>query len=135
MRAVLDPNILIAALLSPTGAPAQLVGRWLAGEFELVVSEALLVELERALAYPKLRRRVSAEEAAALVDLLRDGAILAPDPPNPPRRSADPGDDYLLALAETERAVLVTGDHHLLALTDQFPIHTASALLDQLATD
>lgn len=135
MRAVLDPNILIAALLSPTGTPAQLLGRWLAGEFEVVVSEALLGELERALAYPKLRRRVSAEVAAELVDLLRVGAILAPDPPNPPRRSLDPGDDYLLALAENERAALATGDHHLLALADQFPIHTARALLDQLATD
>jgi hypothetical protein len=40
VRAVLDPNVLIAALLSPTGAPAQLVGRWLGGEFELVVSDA-----------------------------------------------------------------------------------------------
>jgi putative PIN family toxin of toxin-antitoxin system len=135
VRVVLDPNILIAALLSPTGAPAQLVGRWLAGEFELVVSEALLAELERALAYPKLRRRVSADEAAELVDLLRDGAVLAPDPPDPPRRSPDSGDDYLLALAETERAVLVTGDQHLLALADRFPIHSARALLDQLTTD
>ena len=51
MRAVLDPNILIAALLSPGGAPAQIVSRWLGGEFELVVSEALLSALERALAY------------------------------------------------------------------------------------
>jgi len=135
VRAVLDPNILIAALLSPTGAPGQLVGRWLAGEFELVVSEALLAELERALAYPKLRRRVSAEEAAELVALLREGAILAPDPVNPPCRSSDPGDDYLLALAESERAVLISGDHHLLALASEFPIHTARALLDQLATD
>jgi uncharacterized protein len=135
VRAVLDPNILIAALLSPTGAPAQLLGRWLTGEFELIVSEALLAELERALAYSKLRPRVSAEEAAELVALLRDGAVHAPDPPNPPRRSPDPADDYLLALAESERAVLVSGDQHLLALADEFPIHTARAFLDQLATD
>jgi uncharacterized protein len=135
VRAVLDPNILIAALLSRAGAPGRLVGRWLAGEFELIVSEALLGELERALAYPKLRRRVSAEEAAEFVALLRDGAILARDPANPPRRSADPGDDYLLVLAESERAILATGDQHLLALASEFPIHTARALLDQLATD
>lgn len=135
MRAVLDPSILIAALLSPTGAPAQLVGRWLAGEFELVVSEASLAELERALAYPKLRPRVSAEEAAELLDLLRDDAVHAPDPANPPRRSPDPGDDALLALAESERALLVTGDEHLLALAHDFPIRTARALVDQLAND
>jgi uncharacterized protein len=132
VRAVLDPNILIAATLSATGAPAQLVSRWLAGEFELVVSETLLAELERALAYPKLRRRVSTSEAAAFVRLLRGAARLAPDPPDPARRSADRGDDYLLALAEAERAVLVSGDQHLLALADELPIHTARAFVERL---
>ena len=45
MRVVLDPNVLIAALLSPSGAPAQIISRWLGGGFELVVSKALLSEL------------------------------------------------------------------------------------------
>jgi len=133
VRAVLDPNILIAALLSPAGAPAQLVGRWLGGEFELVVSETLLAELQRALAYPKLRGRVLPDEAAAFTTLLRHGAILASDPPDPARRSADRGDDYLLALAEAERALLVSGDQHLLALADHLPVQTARASLDSPA--
>jgi putative PIN family toxin of toxin-antitoxin system len=132
VRAVLDPNILIAALLSPTGTPAQLVSRWLGGGFELVVSEALLTELGRALSYPKLRKRVSADEAAEFGALLRAGATLAPDPSATVRRSADPGDDYLLVLAESERAVLVSGDQHLLALANVFPIQTARAFLDGL---
>jgi uncharacterized protein len=135
VRAVLDPNVLIAALLSPAGAPAQLLGRWLAGDFELVVSEAVLAELERALAYPRLRRRVTAAESAELVALLRRGAILADDPPEPPRRSSDPDDDYLLALAERERAVLVSGDGHLLALSDRLPVETARAFVDRLESD
>ena len=134
MRAVLDPNILIAALLSPGGVPAQLVRRWLGGEYELVVSDALLAELERALAYPKLRRRVTPDEAAEFVTLLRHGAILGPDPPKPAQRSADTGDDYLLALAESERAVLVSGDQHLLALAAELPIQPARAFLDTLAS-
>ena len=133
MRAVLDPNVLIAALLSRSGAPAQTVSLWLAGEFELVVSEALLAELERALAYPKVRRRVSEDEADAFVDLLRRGARLASDPAAPARRSADPGDDYLVALAEAEHAVLVSGDKHLLALAGELPIQTARTFLDSLA--
>ncbi len=133
MRAVLDPNILIAALLAPAGAPAQLLGRWLAGAFELVVCDKLLAELERALAYPKLRRHVRADEAGELIALPRGACIVAPDPRSPPRRSADPGDDYLLALAEQEHAVLVSGDQHLLALAGELPIQTARAFLDQLA--
>ena len=132
MRAVLDPNILIAALLSRSGAPAQIVSRWLAGEFELVVSETLLAELERALAYPKLRKRVSADEADTFVAIVRRGALVGADPPEPLRRSADPGDDYLPALAEQERAVLVSGDRHLLELADALPVQTAREFLDSL---
>lgn len=132
MRAVLDPNILIAALLSRSGTPAQLVSRWLAGEFELVASEKLIAELERALAYRKLRTRISPEEAARFVAVLRRGAVLAPDPAQQPPRSIDPGDDYLIALAEQERAVLVSGDQHLLALAGELPIRTARTFLDDL---
>jgi uncharacterized protein len=124
VRAVLDPNVLIAAVLSPRGTPAQIVARWLAGEFELVVSEALLGELRRSLAYRKIHNRIAAKEAAGFVALLRESAVLAPDPIDPSRRSADPGDDYLLALAEKERAVLVSGDRHLLALADELPVRT-----------
>ena len=132
MRAVLDPNILISALLSPRGAPGQILIRWLAGEFELVVSEALLAELERALRYPRLRAYISSDEAAEFVSLLADTAALAVDPAVAAARSADPGDDYLLALAESERALLVSGDRHLLVLAEELPILTARAFLDAL---
>jgi uncharacterized protein len=133
VRIVLDPNVLVAALLSKSGAPAQLVVRWLAGEFELVVSEALLDELARALAYPKIHNRVADGEAGAFVELLRGGGRLAPDPEASAHRSADPGDDYLLALAQAERAVLVSGDQHILALAGELPILTPRAFLDTLA--
>ena len=133
MRAVLDPNVRIASLLSRSGAPARIVSRWLAGEFELVVSEALLAELAQALAYPKIRKRVAEDEAIKFVELLREAQRVAPDPAAPACRSADPDDDYLLALAQAERAVLVSGDQHLLALAPELPILTPRAFLDALA--
>lgn len=132
MRAVLDPNILVSALLSRSGAPAELVTAWLAGAFELVVSHLLLDELQRALAYPKLRARVPVGAAEEFVALLRRSGSLAVDPPDPPRRAADPGDDYLLALAEAESAILVSGDRHLLDLADRFPILTARGFLETI---
>jgi putative PIN family toxin of toxin-antitoxin system len=132
VRAVLDPNVLIAALLAPGGAPAQLLLRWLAGDFELVVSAGLLEELERALGYAKIRKRVLPADGAAFVELLRTTANVAADSPSPPRRSADSGDDYLLALAEQEGAVLVSGDQHVLALSETFPIRTPREFLDAL---
>jgi putative PIN family toxin of toxin-antitoxin system len=132
VRAVLDANVLIAAWLSPIGAPAQLLARWLVGEFELVVSERLLAELERALGYSKLRARVTPALAVELVSFLREAAVLAPDPPAAPRRSVDRGDDYILALAEAESAIVISGDRHLLELADRFPIRSPRAFLGDL---
>jgi putative PIN family toxin of toxin-antitoxin system len=129
VRVVLDPNVVIAALLSRSGAPAEILRKWLAGEVEVVVSELLLAELARALGYSKLRSRVSETERKQLDAVLRRGARLVPDPPVGANRSSDPGDDYLLALAEAEGALLVSGDHHLLELSRDLPICSPRALL------
>ncbi|MGH2960637.1 MAG: putative toxin-antitoxin system toxin component, PIN family [Solirubrobacterales bacterium] len=132
MRSVLDVNVLIAALLSPHGAPADIIRLWLAGRFELVVSERLLTELERALRYEKVRERIPAPDAARFVSLLRIAAPLVRDPPEPARRSRDPDDDYLIALAEQERALLVSGDRDLLALAGELPIRSPREFLEAL---
>ncbi len=68
MRAVLDTNVLISAFLSPRGTPAQLVRVWRDGAFELVVSLALLAEIDRVLGYPKIARRIGASDAIAIRD-------------------------------------------------------------------
>lgn len=136
MRAVLDPNVIISALLSPDGSPARVLRAWVEGGFELVVSPHLLDELERALAYPKLRKRVPAEDARAVVDWLASTAEMAEDPDDPPGiTSRDPGDDYLIALAERERAVLVSGDDHLQELADAIPVLTPAAFLSRFVPE
>lgn len=130
MRAILDPNVLISALLSRSGTPAKVVRAWLEGRFELIVSPTLIDELERAFAYPKIAARIEAAESAELLDWLQREALVVEDPEEPAdSRSEDPGDDYLLALAETERAALVSGDRHLLALTSELPVLTPRELL------
>lgn len=122
MRAVLDPNVLISALLSPAGAPARAVAAWREGRYELIASPLLVDELRRALDYPKLRRRLPAGAADAAVGLVERDATIAGDPPSPPPLSADPGDDYLIALARSRRAMLVSGDRDLLDLGGVLPI-------------
>lgn len=133
MRAVLDANVLISAFLSPTAAPSRILQLWLNGDFELIVSPHLLSEVERVLAYPKLRARVDSFEADEFVDLLRRTAVLVPDTAVT-ARSADAADDYLISLAEASRAVLVSGDKHVLALADSFPIDTPAKFLVRLET-
>ena len=60
--------------------------------------------------------------------------MLAADPGTAPTlQSADPNDDYLLALATAERAVLVSGDRQLTILAERLPVRNPAeflALLD-----
>ena len=96
------------------------------------MSDALLAELERALAYPRIRARVADHDAAELIALLRETAIVGADEPSPPPRAIDPGDDYLLSLAQAEQALLVSGDSHLIALSARFPVRTPAEFLAAL---
>jgi uncharacterized protein len=125
VRAVVDVNVLISGVLSAKGSPAEILRATRDGQFELVVSEVLLAELQRTLGYPKLRKRIAPEKAAAFVNWVREHGTLAEDPASPPPvGSRDPDDDYLLALAIDRRAYLVTGDQDLLVLSSDLPILT-----------
>jgi uncharacterized protein len=134
VRAVLDPNVVISGAISPRGAPADVLRSLATGEFELIASQALLAELERALAYPKLRLYISESDAADLLRWVADSASAVIDPDSePPVHSRDPDDDYLISLASAHRAALVSGDKDLLALEGEIPVFSARAFLDLLA--
>lgn len=70
LRAVLDPGVLISAVLSKRGAPSQLIDELRRQAFELVVSPHPLAELELVLARPKFRG-VSSQDRTAFVNLVR----------------------------------------------------------------
>ena len=136
MRAVLDTNVLVAAVLSGQGAPRQLLEEWLGGRFELVSSPRLIDEVRRVLTYPKIRTFITEEEAEELVRLIETTSVHLPDVPGVPSiRSSDPDDDYLIALAASSQAALVTGDRGLQALAGMIPVFTPRRfhqLLDEI---
>jgi putative PIN family toxin of toxin-antitoxin system len=138
LRAVLDPNVLISAPLSADGKPYQLLRRWSEGDFELVVSTLLLSELERALGYPKVSKRMKTMRASDLVRWLLQSAMVVGDPADQPEvESRDSGDNYLLALREATDAFLVSGDCDLLELRNEAPIVSPAefdTVLDSLST-
>ena len=122
-RAVLDPGVLVSALITPTGKPAKLLLTARAGSFELIVSPHLLDELEAVLRREKFRRYIDLDGVTAYLDLLRRDAQLAADPGTPPPiRCTDPDDDYLIALAHSQSAALVSGDSDLLELAEEIPV-------------
>ena len=129
-RAVLDPGVLVSALITPSGRPAKLLLSARAGGFDLVVSPLLLDELESVLQRKKFRRYVDLVGVAAYLVLLRRDAQLAADPDTPPPiRCMDPDDDYLIALAHSQSAALVSGDSDLLELADKIPVFSPAEFL------
>lgn len=56
MIVVLDTNVIISALLSAEGPPAQIIDLWEAGVFDVAISTPLLDELKRALDYPQVKK-------------------------------------------------------------------------------
>ncbi|MGH2926622.1 MAG: putative toxin-antitoxin system toxin component, PIN family [Solirubrobacteraceae bacterium] len=127
--------MLVSAAISPAGPPRQIVTAWTNERFELIVSPSVLDELADVLARPKFRRFITTAIAVAFIEGLAAAVIVA-DPPDPPSISPDPDDDYLIALARAARAdYLVSGDRHLLDLTDPDPpVLTPRQFLDQLDT-
>jgi len=121
LRAVLDANVFVSAAIRPDGPPGRIIERFLRTDaFTLVLSEAIVDEIMRALAYPKVRRYVRPGLDPAL--WMEDLVVLAdfvPDPSQVSGVSKDPDDDKYLAAAIAGRAPLVvSGDPHLLSVAE-----------------
>lgn len=137
MRVILDTNILLSALMTRGTPPDRLYEHWKNGHFVLASCDRQLEELRRVTRRPFFRDRIRPAEAGRLVNDLRRLALPG-DPLPEVQRSADPDDDWLLALAEKVQAdYLATGDRSgLLALVRHGPtrIVTARFLAEQLDT-
>ena len=135
MRVVLDSNLIISALITGTGVPARVLEAWRRGRFALVLSQEQLEELRRVTRYERLRPLITASAAGVLLNELRAHAQMLSDLPHVDR-SPDPGDNFLLAMAQAGEAdVLVTGDKHDLLILGSFQrtrIITARQFLTQL---
>ena len=70
-RAVFDTNTLASGFVTAGGVGDQLLQRWLMGHFELVISEEIINELIAVFAKPYFRDRMSDQQAAENVALLR----------------------------------------------------------------
>lgn len=116
--AVLDTNVLAsgyAGLARPDSIPGELVRRWHAREFTLVVSEPILTELGRVLRTPYFTRRLSLIEIESAFARLRSDALVQPVTVHVAGVAAHKQDDAILATALSAGAeFLVTGDKPLL---------------------
>jgi len=116
MRLVLDTNVLLTAMMSPSSTSAQILSFWRDRKIAVLTAAEQIEEVARVTRYPKIRARLLPALAGRLVNRLRDVAIVVEKLPALDL-SPDPDDNYLLALAEVGQAqFLVTGDKQLLRL-------------------
>jgi len=129
IRAVLDANVYVSAAVRPDGPPGQIIERFLrGGAFEIIMSQAIVDEVLRALSYPKVRKYIRPgldaelwfEDIVVLSELVAGDREVA-------GASKDPDDDkYLGAAIEGRAGFLVAGDSDLLDLKEYEGIRIVS---------
>jgi putative PIN family toxin of toxin-antitoxin system len=135
VRALLDANVLVSAVIRPRGTPGRIITALLGRDaFELVLSPRVVAEVEAAVKLKKIRKYLGEPDEALL--WLADLAALADLADDTGRAKGvcrDPDDDAVLSAAIEGRAdVIVTGDADLLALEEHegIAIVTPRAFLD-----
>lgn len=137
LRAVLDANVYVSAYVRPEGPPGQIVERFLRdAAFEVVLSSAIVEEVLRALAYPKVLKSARTKLDADL--WFEDIVVLAQFVPGEYDVfgvSEDSDDDkYIAAAIEGRATFLVSGDPDLLDVKEHQGVRiiTPRAFLDLL---
>lgn len=118
MRAVIDTNILIRALIKPTGTVGPIIRRLRDGDYTAVYSESLLDELLEKLVLPRIREKyhlTDSDVSDFLALLALRGEMVEPERKIEVCR--DPDDDMVIEAAlEGKAQYIVTGDQDLLIL-------------------
>lgn len=133
MRAVVDTNILIRALIKPNGTVGPVLSRLALGEYVLIYSEPLVDELVEKLALPRIRNKYSIDDD--VVEGVLQLIALRAEPVTPARRVTicrDPDDNRVLEAAHAGQAdFIVSGDADLLDLKsfEKIPIVTPFVFL------
>ena len=134
LRVVLDNNVVVSALVFPSGRLSWLSRAWQSSDLAPIASWETIAELRRVLGYPKFGLSLSRQIAAIRQYQLWCEMAMLGEPPDVPD-CRDPRDRPFLELAAAAQAdALVTGDGDLLALAPVFsiPIITPAALRARL---
>lgn len=118
MRVVLDTNVFVSAAIQ-SGASHRIVQHLMReNSDELIICDEILSDIRDVLVTrPRLRKWISLADAKWYVDMLQLHFNFVPDPAVITPLSRDSDDDYILALAQYERAdYVINGDKDLLVL-------------------
>ena len=113
MRVVLDTNVVMSAIFFG-GVPFEVLSAWHNGEFELVVSDAVMAEY-REIAV-RMKAKFPSIEPERWMSYIEDHATVVSAVPLAAQVCEDADDDVFLACVVASNAKIVCpGDKHLLA--------------------
>jgi uncharacterized protein len=119
MKAVLDANVFVSALINTRGTPKQILDLWREEAFELLISKATLAEIGRVLRYPHIAalHKLAETDLQTFLALLSEEGLIV-EPAEPLHVSPDePDNRYIECAVAGDAGYLVTGDKlHLLPI-------------------
>jgi len=138
IRAVLDANVFISALIRPEGPPGQIFIELVEREaFALILSAAIVHEVRRTLDDPSVRRhvRLTSQEIEAWLASVQSVAEMVEGRSAVTVVAGDRDDDkYFAAAIEGDADAVVSGDRHVLEVKqfERIRVLTPRAFLDML---
>ena len=124
IRAVLDTNVWVSAMLTPGNPPAKILAFALTGKMRLLISPGIIREIGQVLKYPKVKKalkkhRITSQEVDDVILKLLKVAIITSGEILAEGVLDDPADDMIIACAlEGQADFIISGDHHLTDLED-----------------
>ena len=134
MNIVIDTNVVISAILFG-GTPGKLIDLWKTGRIAPLITEEIMTEYIRVLAYPKFN--LTEEEINYIIqrEILPFFKVVKSVPGSSIIKE-DPDDDKFIQCAQAGKAkIIISGDQHLLALKSYktIEIKTPNQFLEELS--
>ena len=121
MKIVVDANLFASGLIKPKSNPGKILDLVKLNHVELILSPDIIKEIKRILLYPKIRKyhlKTPREIDSYFEDILIFAWIVEGKEPVHVVKEDPTANKYLACAHEGEADYIVTGDHHLLDLTE-----------------
>ncbi|MHB8841138.1 MAG: putative toxin-antitoxin system toxin component, PIN family [Candidatus Aquicultor sp.] len=117
IKVCLDTNVFVSGIISPSGAPFDVLEAWRNREFVLLTSDDIITEVSKVLHYPKIKSAFSLtdEEIEQYVSLIGQYSQRTAGKLMVNVVTEDPSDNMFLVCAiEGKADFIISGDNHLL---------------------
>ncbi len=119
VKVVMDANIVVSAILSEYGQPAQIVDKFINGKIENYTSKEIILELEDVFKRKEITERSLKKDRKFVLKYYKKFSITIKPSKTYNAVKEDPKDNkYIDCAAEAKAEYIISGDKHLLNLKE-----------------